>query len=155
MTNSKDEGNDKNPTNGTLTAQLVRRDVIVEYRADEITLKKIAFGYLLHTTMRGPNVVYMQFQLPEGITGNRDKYTFSNPDGQATATCELKYTSDPAPLRFQASSGEITFHEFDTVTENVHARFYVRATGTNNELLQINGGRCDYPVLAFETISSQ
>lgn len=40
MTNSKVERDDKNPTNGTFTAQLVRGSVTLEFRADEIRLRK-------------------------------------------------------------------------------------------------------------------
>lgn len=140
MKNSQVERDDKNPTNGTFTAQLVRGSVIFEYIADEIRLKKTPFGYVLDTTMQGSNAAYLEFHLPSGITGDRDKYTISNPSGQVTASCELKYTSDPAPLKFQASSGEITFYEFNTSTGKVHARFYMRATGAGGELLEVNGG---------------
>ncbi|WP_426130957.1 hypothetical protein [Pseudomonas sp. DWP1b1] len=140
MTNSQVERDDKNPTNGTFTAQLVRGNVILEFRADEIRLRKTAFRYILDATMQGSNVVFFEFHLPLGITGNRDKYPIRNPDGQVTATCDLKYTSDPTPLRFQAESGEITFYEFDTSTGKVHARFYMRATGTGGELLEVNAG---------------
>ncbi|MGH8452709.1 hypothetical protein [Pseudomonas sp.] len=140
MANSQVGSNDKNPTNGTFTAQLVRGNVILEYRADEIRLRKTAFRYILDTTMGGANVVYIELHLPLGITGNRDKYTISNPDGPVTATCDLKYASDPEPLSFQASSGQITFYEFDTSTGKVHARFNMRAIGKNGELLEVNGG---------------
>lgn len=140
MTNSQVERDDKNPTNGTFTAQLVRDSVILEIRADEIRLRKTAFYYILDATQRGANVVFFELHLPLGITGNRDKYPISNPDGQVTATCDLKYTSDPTPLKFQAESGEITFYEFDTSTEKVHARFYIRARSAGGELLEVNGG---------------
>ncbi|MBV4481324.1 hypothetical protein [Pseudomonas khavaziana] len=141
MTNTKGKNNDpKNPTNGTFTAQLVRGPVILDYRADEISLRKTAFRYILDTTMRGNNTIYLEFRFPLGITGNRDKYTIRNPDGPVTATCELKYATDPEPLSFDAISGQITFYEFNTSTGKVHARFYMVAVGRNGDQLELNSG---------------
>lgn len=142
MTDSQMESNHRNPTNGKFTAQLVRGSLVLEYRADEISLRRMAFRYTLDTTQRGSDVVYMEFHLPLGITGNRDKYDIT-PGGPVTATCDLKYASDPQQIRFQATAGQITFFEFNTSTGKVFARFYFRASDTYGNSLEVNGGEMD------------
>jgi hypothetical protein len=143
MTTSQVTENNKNPTNGTFTFQIARESTTLEYRADEIVLRRTAFRYELDTTMRGQNVVFLKLYLPLGITGNRDKYSISNADGPVTATCDLKYASDHEMVSFQAFQGEITFYEFDTQTGSVQARFYFYAKNKEGVSLQANGGKME------------